>query len=135
MKKSNARMTRQKKLIADILQGTISHPTADWIYEQARKEMSDISLGTVYRNLKVLVDVGEVMELNYGSTFRRFDGNPVNHYHFVCEDCDSVYDIDLPVLEDLNQKIAELGHGQAGYHRLEFYGICQKCSEMSKKSN
>jgi Fur family ferric uptake transcriptional regulator/Fur family peroxide stress response transcriptional regulator len=133
MKKSNSRMTRQKKLIADILKGTASHPTADWIYEQARKEMTDISLGTVYRNLRVLVETGEVMELNYGNTFRRFDGNPENHYHFVCECCNCVHDIDLPLQTNLNQKIAELGHGQVMHHRLEFYGTCPKCTEISNK--
>lgn len=120
-------MTKQKRLILDILKGTTSHPTADWIYEQARKEMSDISLGTVYRNLKVLVEAGDVMELNYGSTFRRFDGNAHAHYHFVCENCGNVMDIDLPVYRELNEQVEKLGHGKVANHRLEFYGVCNKC--------
>ncbi|MDW7675552.1 MAG: transcriptional repressor [Bacillota bacterium] len=135
MLKNNTRMTRQKKLILDILKGTTSHPTADWIYEQARKEMTDISLGTVYRNLKVLVENGEVMELNYGSTFRRFDGNPHNHYHFTCEKCNNVYDIDLPLLNELGKKVEETMVGAVSHHRLEFYGICTSCAKTQQNIN
>ena len=131
MEKQSTRMTKQKKLIMEILKGTTSHPTADWVYEQARKEMNDISLGTVYRNLKVLVESGEVLELNYGSTFRRFDGNPHNHYHFVCEKCGDVLDIDLPLIDKLNLDVEQTGIGRVGHHRLEFYGTCTKCITTS----
>ncbi len=131
MEKQNTRMTKQKKLIMEILKGTTSHPTADWVYEQARKEMNDISLGTVYRNLKVLVESGEVLELNYGSTFRRFDGNPHNHYHFVCEKCGDVSDIDFPLIDKLNSDVEQTGIGRVSHHRLEFYGTCIKCINPS----
>ncbi|KKM12296.1 Fur family transcriptional regulator [Clostridiales bacterium PH28_bin88] len=121
------RMTRQKKVILGILRGTKNHPTADWVYEQARKELPEISLGTVYRNLNVLRDAGEIMELNYGSTFSRFDGNPLNHYHFVCEGCGQVTDLELPVMDKLEQDVARITGLQVFHHRLEFYGLCPKC--------
>ena len=54
--------------------------------------MPNISLGTVYRNLKTLTEMGEILELSYGSTYSRFDGNAKMHYHFVCEHCGKVYD-------------------------------------------
>lgn len=123
------RMTRQKKVILEILRGTKTHPTADWVYEQARKELPEISLGTVYRNLNVLRESGQIMELNYGSTFSRFDGNPANHYHFVCEQCGSVMDLDLPVLEQLEQEVASRTGLKVSHHRLEFYGLCPQCTE------
>ncbi|MGF7185108.1 Fur family ferric uptake transcriptional regulator/Fur family peroxide stress response transcriptional regulator [Desulfitispora alkaliphila] len=126
-KKIGTRMTKQKKIILEILRNTTCHPTADWIYEQAKKELPDISLGTVYRNLKLLSEVGEIAELNYGSTYRRFDGNAENHYHFACEECDNVYDIDLPLISKLDHKVEEAIGGKVNYHRIEFYGVCKNC--------
>ncbi len=75
-KKRKKRMTKQRKIILDVLKNTTSHPTADWIYDQVREVLPNISLGTVYRNLKVLKEMGEIMELDFGSTYSRFDGNP-----------------------------------------------------------
>ncbi|HHT62823.1 MAG TPA: transcriptional repressor, partial [Clostridia bacterium] len=62
-------MTKQRKTILEILRNTTCHPTADWIYEQARKVIPEISLGTIYRNLQILTQEEEIQELKYGSTF------------------------------------------------------------------
>ncbi|MEN3002976.1 transcriptional repressor [Dehalobacterium formicoaceticum] len=126
------RMTKQRKIILDVLQSTTCHPTADWIYEQARKELPDISLGTIYRNLQHLVQEEEIQELNYGSTFRRFDGNTGLHYHFVCRSCGQVMDVDMPVLRDLNGEAAQVVGGLVEDHRLEFYGICRSCLDKNQ---
>ncbi|MDA8234903.1 MAG: transcriptional repressor [Clostridia bacterium] len=123
----NTRMTKQKQVILDVLRSTKSHPTADWIYEQARKQLPNLSLGTVYRNLGVLKDMGELLELNYGSTYSRFDGNPVNHYHFVCLNCHKVLDIEMDVEERLNNKVEEVMGCHVKHHRLEVYGTCPQC--------
>ena len=122
------RMTKQRKVILEVLKNTKSHPTADWIYDQVREELPNISLGTVYRNLKVLKEMGEIMELDYGSTYSRFDGNPENHYHFVCNSCDRVVDIDMPFHDSLNSRAEENNPVKVTYHRLEFYGLCENCS-------
>jgi len=128
------RMTRQKKLILEILRGTNTHPTADWVYEQARKVIPDISLGTIYRNLGHLKTTGEIMELCYGSTFSRYDGNPQNHYHFVCKGCGRVFDLDLPVLNDLEEQVARRTSLQVTGHRMEFYGYCRDCGKEKEES-
>ena len=75
-KQKSIRMTEQRKLILNILRSTKSHPTADWIYQEARKEIPNISLGTVYRNLKILVQAGEILEMDFGSGYSRYDSNP-----------------------------------------------------------
>ncbi|NYE57040.1 Fur family transcriptional regulator [Carboxydothermus ferrireducens] len=126
---ATTRMTRQKKVIIDILKNTKNHPTADWIYEQARRIIPDISLGTVYRNLRQLTQSGEILELNYGSSYSRFDGNPVPHYHFVCENCGRVYDVDMPVLEKIEKEVEEKMGFSVKNHRLEFYGVCSDCQQ------
>lgn len=121
------RMTKQKKVIVDVLRNTKSHPTADWIYEQARKDIPGISLGTVYRNLNLLKEAGEILELNYGSTYSRYDGNHRNHYHFHCTECGKVYDIELPEDSKLVDENTTLEGHLVKSHRLEFYGTCQEC--------
>lgn len=128
------RMTRQKKLVLEILRSTTCHPTADWIYEQARKQIPDISLGTIYRNLSNLKEAGEILELNYGSTFSRFDGNPRNHYHFVCEECKRIFDLDIPLLEGLEERVSEQTGLCITQYRLEFYGRCRECRDRKNET-
>lgn len=120
------RMTRQKKVIYEVLCSTTCHPTADWIYSEARKAIPDISLGTVYRNLQVLLEDKRIQELNYGKGQSRFDGNPKPHYHFVCERCARVLDFDLDD-ELVQPTVLNQAPGLVKSHRLECYGICQDC--------
>ncbi|MFW5976477.1 MAG: Fur family transcriptional regulator [Bacillota bacterium] len=133
MKKSKKRMTKQRKKIMEVLKNTNSHPTADEIYDKVKKDIPNISLGTVYRNLNVLADMGEIMILDYGSSYSRFDGNPENHYHFKCEECGNVFDVEFEVLDNLNEKINSSTPYKVSYHRLEFYGICPDCQKQNKK--
>jgi len=122
------RMTRQKRVILEVLKDTTSHPTADWVYEKVRRKIPNISLGTVYRNLNILKNQGEILELSYGKGFSRYDGTPDNHYHFTCESCGKVYDVDCPVAHNLDEEV-EAGMGfKVAHHRLEFYGVCKDCS-------
>jgi len=123
------RMTRQRQLILDVLRNTNSHPTADRIYEQVRQLMPRISLGTIYRNLRVLKEGGEIQELNYGSSYSRFDGNPSGHYHFICRGCGAVSDIELPVMKEINTLAAQVISGKVESHRLEIYGLCAGCGK------
>ncbi|AGB40368.1 Fe2+/Zn2+ uptake regulation protein [Halobacteroides halobius DSM 5150] len=127
--KKQRRMTKQRKKILKVLQGTTCHPTADWVYEQVKKEIPNVSLGTIYRNLNVLQEMGKIQELNYGSDYSRFDGNPKNHYHFTCLKCDEVIDVELEVVQEMNQQVADLVEGEVKYHRTEFFGYCSKCKE------
>ena len=78
------RKSRQREAIIRVLMSTTSHPTAEWVYEEVKKEIPNVSLGTVYRNLKLLKERGEILELEQTGHYRRFDGNSANHYHFRC---------------------------------------------------
>ena len=121
--------TKQKEAILRVLRSTTSHPTADWVYDEVRKEIPNISLGTVYRNLKLLRQSGEISEVDFGSTFSRFDGNPDNHYHFRCEKCGCVFDVDEPVNKELDERIAQKTGFKISHHRLEFRGLCKECRQ------
>lgn len=121
------RKSKQREVILKVLRRTKSHPTADWIYQEARKSLSKISLGTVYRNLKLLKEKGEILELRYGDGQSRYDGNSENHYHFNCQRCGRVYDVEEPLRKDMEEDLAKKLGFVVTTHRVEFYGICRKC--------
>src|SRR4030066_1972759 len=121
------RTTKQKEVILGILRGTTSHPTADWVYNEVRKEIPNISLGTVYRNLRLLCQNGEILELVLCGSLSRFDARSDNHYHFRCEKCGQVFDVDEPVDKKINGRIARKTGFRVIYHKLEFRGVCREC--------
>jgi Fur family ferric uptake transcriptional regulator/Fur family peroxide stress response transcriptional regulator len=128
----NRRMTRQKKIILELLRSTNAHPTAEWIYEKARERIPEISLGTVYRNLNLLKELGEIMELSFGGAYKCYDGIPTNHYHYRCRVCHRVYDVDMPLVDQLS-KLTETGDGhRIETHRLEFSGVCKACLDQEE---
>lgn len=129
------RMTKQKALVWEILSQTKSHPTAEWVYLEARKSMPNISLGTVYRNLQWLVTEGMAQELNYVKGISRFDANAQIHDHFVCERCGRIYDMDTSVKVAVAADKRQCGCGKIHGYRLEFYGVCCQCLEAAEKIN
>ena len=86
------RYSRQREALIGLLRSTKSHPDAEWLYTNLRKEYPNISLGTVYRNLRQLSDMGEIIELSDGAT-SHFDGDISPHYHMKCTCCKGIYDI------------------------------------------
>ncbi len=125
----NRRETKQREVILNILRHTDSHPTADWIYDEARKVIPNISKGTVYRNLKILGECGKISELNLSGTVTRYEANKKNHYHFRCVKCGRVFDLDEPVNNKLDEKIARRTGFKVSYHQLEFRGLCKDCQQ------
>lgn len=87
-----------------------------------RREIPDISLGTVHRNLRLLRESGQIMEIDLRSTFHRSDGNPSSHYHFGCEECSRVFDVDEPANKELDLRVAKETGFKISQHHLEFRG-------------
>lgn len=119
--------TRQKEAILKVLRSTISHPTADQIYDAVRREIPNISKGTIYRNLRVLQEEGTVTELNLDGTVSRFEVKQSRHYHFKCEKCGRVFDLDEPVNTELDEKVAKKTGFKVTHHQMEFRGLCKDC--------
>jgi Fur family transcriptional regulator, peroxide stress response regulator len=121
------RLTRQRVAVLDTLQSTTSHPDAYTVHRQVQARLPDISLGTVYRALKVLTAAGLVRELTCGQ-FSRYDGNVNPHGHVTCHRCGRIIDVDVPVDNRLNE-IAGRTTGFAIYSlRIEFDGLCPDCA-------
>lgn len=119
----------QREVLLRILRGTKTHPNADWIYNEARKVLPNISLGTVYRNLSMLSERGDILKLHVGNDSDHFDGDIHPHYHLVCRCCGKIMDLDLPYDDDLDRLAANETGGMIEKHALVFYGICRDCAE------
>ena len=120
--------SRQRSRILELLRGTGRHPTADWVYDQLKGEFPNLSMGTVYRNLSILIEQGLTAKIDFGSTFDRFDANTTPHHHFVCEECGAITDLELPIDHDLDERVKEATQFTVLRHRIEFYGLCETCS-------
>jgi len=125
------RNSKQKEAILRCLKDTKSHPNAAWIYEEVRKEIPNISLGTVYRNLRLMSHMGEIQEMDLAGEHSRFDGNAENHYHFRCVNCDRIFDIDEPIDGDIDERVSRSTGFEVMSHRLEFRGLCSDCRRKS----
>lgn len=90
-----------------------------------------MSLGTVYRNLNILIDQGLIRKIDFGSTYDRFDANIDPHYHFICEHCGTIIDLDLPIDDSLNNRVTDATPFSADRHRIEFYGTCDRCGSKN----
>ena len=124
-KVAGQRYSRQREEILRVVQTTDTHPTADWVYEQVRKILPHVSLGTVYRNLNLLADEGLIQRVILDDGIVRFDGNTNDHHHFICTKTGKIYDVVLPLGNELLTKFnAEMNkhHFKATHFKIEFYG-------------
>ena len=129
LEKPNIRMTRQRKIILEELRKVNTHPSADEVYEMVRKRLPRISLGTVYRNLEVLSKSGAIQKLEPGCSLKRFDGDPREHYHIRCIKCNRVVDTHFDIDLNITNENFEGSNFKIIGHKLEFIGLCSKCSE------
>lgn len=119
--------SRQRESIKNFLATQCDHPTAETIYINIKKEFPNISLGTVYRNLNLLAEIGEIQKLSTGVGPDRFDGNPNPHYHFICNTCGNVLDLKVSGLEHINILAAQNFDGEIDGHTTYFFGACPTC--------
>lgn len=127
MQAIGTKRSKQRERILQLLRSTRSHPTAEWVFENVREQIPHISLGTVYRNLNVLKQQGRIQELDFGEGLKRYDAFTDPHYHFVCDECGVVRDLDVPPQTDLNERVRAAIPGSIRTHRLDFFGICSEC--------
>ncbi len=119
--------SRQREAVREFLMSRKDHPTAEAVYQNLRADYPHISLGTVYRNLSLLVELGEAIKLPGIDGYDHFDGNPKPHYHFICEECHAVIDLDMPTLDYINTEASKNFDGLITGHSAYFYGKCKDC--------
>lgn len=119
--------SRQRESIQNFLKNRKDHPTADVIYANIRELYPNVSLGTVYRNLALLTELGEIRKITTADGGDRFDGNTMPHYHFLCTRCHEVIDVHLDEMKEINELAGKDFAGTIEGHLLQFYGICGQC--------
>ncbi|MBL7025956.1 MAG: transcriptional repressor [Candidatus Marinimicrobia bacterium] len=119
------RYSHQRETILSVVQSTLVHPTADWVYKETRKIIPNISLGTVYRNLNQLVESGRLLKLK-DEAMVRYDGNTGQHDHFSCSVCGKWYDIEL-LDPSIFKSFAEKYDFKIESINLELEGTCKDC--------
>lgn len=129
LKENKMRMTRQRKIILEELQKVNTHPSADEIYEMVRLRLPRISLGTVYRNLEILSELGKIQKLQLSGSLKRFDWNTNKHYHIRCVRCNRVDDAPIAPLNQIEDELYESTVFEIIGHNLEFVGLCPECSK------
>ena len=125
-------MTRQRSLVLSLVNEARDHPTAHEIFLRAREQMPSISLGTVYRNLGLLADAGEIRRIIIAGQPERFDRTDDLHEHLICARCGRIIDRKFPTLSDYLAR--EVGVEILSYD-LQVHCICFDCARRQQGDN
>src|SRR5262245_39514037 len=134
----NIRNTKQRQAIFEGIEQHGGHLTADEIYKLVKRRLPRLSLGTVYRNLRVLVAQGSLRELDFGMAVTYFETVKDSHYHLICRTCGSITDAEMPAerrLQSVVRQARDLGGFRIEEHRLDFIGVCAACQSKSEKTS
>jgi Fe2+ or Zn2+ uptake regulation protein len=121
------KITAQRQCIFRALEGDLTHPSAERVYEKVRREMPNVSLKTVYQTLNDLAELGEISQLDVGTGSARFDPNvEAPHHHLVCRTCGKVRDLsaDFPGLTVSRRAAQGFAVDSA---EVVFRGLCDEC--------
>jgi Fur family peroxide stress response transcriptional regulator len=130
LKGSGVRITPQRHAILEFLIESKSHPTADEIYKALEGRFPNMSVATVYNNLRVFREIGLVRELTYGDSSSRFDCDTSDHYHIICETCGKIVDFHYPGLDEVETVAKHVTGFEVSHHRMEVYGTCGECQHV-----
>ncbi len=125
--------SRQREIIIDALSKNAVHPTAEKLYDIIKREHpeSKIGIATVYRNLSKLAEAGKIKRISALDNSEHFDHNTFEHYHFMCEKCKQIFDIDANIAPDITKKIFE----QTGFvvkdYDIVLKGVCKNCQHRN----
>lgn len=124
------RRSKKRDAMLELLRSTKCHPSADWIYQRMRVRYPDVSLGTVYRNLKQLSEEGLVKSVGVVNGQERFDACMEPHSHFVCNHCGEMIDLPNCISQAVISPLAEeYGFVEQSYE-FHIYGLCKSCAEQ-----
>jgi Fur family transcriptional regulator, peroxide stress response regulator len=135
LKDRGHRMTPQRVAVLKVLTGSMEHLTADQIHQRVVQEFPMTSLATVYKTITLLKEMGELLELSFGSDSSRFDGSrPQPHPHLICTSCQQIIDPNIDAISELPEQVARMYGYQIVGHRLDFFGICPDCQMKESRS-
>ena len=127
------RNTLQRRLVLETVRRMHNHPTADEIFREIAAENTLISKATVYRNLKILSEQGEILHIPIPDGADCFDFNTKPHYHLECRSCNRVFDVNMPYQSDLCSKIVGCEDFLVESHHIVFSGLCPACRKAAEQ--
>lgn len=122
------RHSRQRDMIYQYLLGTKAHPSADMIYAALKEDIKGLSLGTVYRNLKLLEELGKVRKVASFNDTDRYDACCADHAHFLCTNCGSIFDVENADVDAIRNAITLKDSFHYENFLLTLNGICSNCN-------
>jgi Fur family transcriptional regulator, peroxide stress response regulator len=122
-------LTRQRKVVLDVVRSGDTHPTAGEVFAAARQMMPAISFATVYNSLRYLKQAGLVREVAFGNGASRYDRETDRHDHAICSGCGTLVDFDLPGTVELIRAAARASRFKAESIHLTLVGLCPQCRE------
>lgn len=123
--------SKKREAILEKLRSTDSHPSAEWIYHELKSEYPNLSLGTVYRNISLFREQGQIISVGTIRGQERFDACTEPHAHFICSQCGVVLDVDAEIDENsLYRQITENYGFAVEFHDLAFRGLCKNCLKV-----
>jgi Fe2+ or Zn2+ uptake regulation protein len=128
------RLTVPRRAVFEVVRGIKTHATAEELHRLVIRRAPRVSLGTVYRNLRLLVDAGLLGELP--GPRARFDANTRAHHHFTCLRCGRIADVEAPVAEPQSRALSKRVEARTGltitHHRIDFFGRCRECQGRAR---
>ncbi|MBL1101974.1 Fur family transcriptional regulator [Streptomyces coffeae] len=123
------RMTSQRRVVAEVLDGDHVHLTADEVHARAADRLPEISRATVYNTLGEMVSLGEVIEVSTDGRAKRYDPNAHHpHQHLVCSGCGTIRDVH-PTGDLLAGLPAEERFGfTVSAVEVTYQGLCPSCA-------
>ena len=127
--------SKQREEIYEILKENVVHPSAEYIYDILKKANSNSSLATVYRNLNKRASSGRIKKIEGLEEKAHFDHNTYEHYHFICQKCGRIFDIDKEVAPEVVIRAQEKTGFIINSYDIVFHGICRECIEKEKEND
>jgi Fur family transcriptional regulator, ferric uptake regulator len=134
LKEKDLKLTAQRELILETFLAYQGHISAEELYQRAREKQSHVGFATVYRTLKHLTQCGLARELDFGDGRIKYEPefNRRHHDHMICTKCGSYIEFLNPQIEELQEQVSRKHGFKITSHRMQLYGLCQKCQKTEK---
>jgi Fur family peroxide stress response transcriptional regulator len=134
LKQQGHRITPQRLAIFEFVLSSESHPSSEDVYHAIKKKYPSVSLATIYKNIRLLSNLGLISELNFESQPARYDSNTSPHINVVCPDCGSIVDHESDLLQQIENLLKKEIGGKSELKRIIVNRICNICCQKEKKA-
>jgi Fe2+ or Zn2+ uptake regulation protein len=125
------RFTKQRQAVLEVVRASSEHPDAAHVFDEVRRIVPSISLGTVYRSLDALVQEGHLIQVQQPGMSTRYDARLEDHAHFICATCGEVSDVMTELPDLVNIVAPHLPGFEVREAKVAFHGICERCKHSN----